>query len=45
MIRGALVASIYGKTLQMPKDVASKRAAATLMSTDIERSGGSLQII
>ena len=37
MMRGTLVASIYGKTLELPKDIVSKRAAATLMSTDIER--------
>lgn len=36
-MRGALVASIYGKTLELPKEIVSKRAAATLMSTDIER--------
>lgn len=37
MMRGALVASIYHKTLELPKDIVSKQAAATLMSTDIER--------
>ncbi|KAK6194101.1 hypothetical protein LQW54_011786 [Pestalotiopsis sp. IQ-011] len=37
MMRGALVASIYHKTLELPKDIVSQRAATTLMSTDIER--------
>lgn len=37
MMRGALVASIYGKTLELSTRVVSKRAATTLMSTDVER--------